>query len=506
MKYALTGVVVCAVAGVVVVSCGSSSNGNGPPAGDGGQDGTATDSSGSSSGGSGSSSGSGSGSSSGSSGSSSGGSGSSSGADSGMPADGGDGGSMAFAFPFPPVVAFGGPIITAPNVVTVTFAGDGMATQLASFGATVASSAYWDAVRAGYCIGTSCIGDGPAGTAVALTTAAAASYTDTVQPGGASTLQTALAALISGNTLPAPDDNTIYVLYFPATTTVTLDGAASCNSFDGYHNSMMVGTQAVAYAVVNECPAPMMTPVITTLQNTTITGSHEVAEAASDSSNGFYLDTNNPATWGWNDILGGEIGDLCVDQFGLGLDETTEGGFTVQRIWSINNASAGKNPCVPIPSGEVYFNAYTADSVVVMDVGASKTIQVDALADGVMAPWTLVPQDWTPSTTPYLSFTIQGGMNTDAGTQIQVQSGQSIQLTITLLADPSTSPNLEADGVVVSANGDMTTATAAHFWPFIVVSTAQADDAGITMMRQGPVRPRRLSKAERLSRLARGLR
>ena len=46
-------------------------------------------------------------------------------------------------------------------------------------------------------------------------------------------------------------------------------------------------------------------------------------------------------------------------------------------------------------------------------------------------------------------------------------------------AHPTNAPNGEADGVVVSANGSSTTATAAHFWPFIVLSTAEAKNAGI---------------------------
>jgi hypothetical protein len=396
-------------------------------------------------------------------------------------------------FPFPPVTYQGGPLIAAPNIVTITFPGDTLASQVATFGTSVASSTYWDTIRAGYCGGGTCIGDGPAGTSVALTAASATSYTDS-SAGGPSTLQTFLAGLITGATVPAPDANTIYALYFPTTTTITLDGGVSCQAFDGYHSAMTVGSQQVYYAVIPECPAPQMTPSITTLQNTTITASHEFIETSSDGSFqqfSFALNLNDPATWGWADVSSMEVGDLCADPFGLGQDEATENGFTVQRIWSAQHAAAGKNPCVPIPTGEVYFNAYSTYSVVVEDVGQTKTIEVDALADGAMGSWTVLPQDWTSQTSTYLSFSIQGGTNTDAGPEVQVQSGDRIQLQVTLTADPATAPYGEADAVLVSAIGNGQTATAAHFWPFIVLTTAQAADAGVTMMRHahGTVAP-----------------
>lgn len=397
-------------------------------------------------------------------------------------------------FPFPPVTYQGGTLIAAPKVVTLTFPGDALATQFGQIGASLTSSTYWDTVRAGYCGNGVCIGDGPAGTAVALTAAPAHTYTDSTQ-GKPATIQTFIAGLITAGEVPAPDANTIYALYVPASTTVTLDGSKSCQDFDGYHNSLMMGGKEVFYAIINECAAPQMAPPITLLQNTTITTSHEIIETASDGSSlnfSFYLDLNDQASFGWNDVQGGEIGDLCVDPFGLAQDETTEGGFTVQRIWSATNAAAGKNPCVPVPAGEVYFNAFSRVSAVVVGVGQSATIEVDALADGPMSAWTVIPQDWTDPSTQYLSFSIEGGTNTDAGPELQMQSGDKMQLTVTLLADPGNTVNGEADAVMVSANGNQQTATAAHWWPFIVLTPAEATAGGVTMMKRRTP-PRKLS-------------
>jgi hypothetical protein len=400
----------------------------------------------------------------------------------------------------------GAPLVTAPKIVSVTFPGDTMTARLDTFGSGVTSSSYWNTVTTGYCGGgTTCIGDGT-GSSVQVSQAPASSYADSTQ--GSSALQTYLSGLIAA--FPAaqqPDSNTIYTFYFPSTTTITLDGATSCQDFGGYHNALTMGNQPVIYAIVPECPV-QGGPATALEQETTLAASHEIAEAASDgiqteTTGGYYLDFNNPATWGWNDVGGGEIGDLCVDFMGLGGDATTENGFTVQRIWSILQASAGKNPCVPIPAGEVYFNAFSNYSVVVIDVGQSTTIQVDALADGAMSSgWQVTAVDVTDPSgqTKYLSFTIAGGTKDDAGNATkQVQSGDSLQLTVTMVQDPGQSQTEEGDAILLSTDGDPSTATKDHYWPFIVMTTAEAQDNGVSMMKHHP----RRSRVSDLARLVR---
>jgi hypothetical protein len=400
--------------------------------------------------------------------------------------------------PFPQVVYQGGGVVTAPKLVTVTFPGDTMAPQLDAFGASVASSSWWNAVRAGYCESDAgpCVGDGPAGVSVALTTAPAQNYTDSSQ-GGPSTLQTWLLAEIMSGALPKPDanaiTNTIYLIYFPSTTTVNLDGSPSCMGFDGYHGSATLGSQQVVYAVIDECPLgpppPPGSPTNTLLQETTLTAAHEIAEAATDPSNlalGYYLDLNDPSTWGWSDVEGGgEVADLCVDVFGLNQDETPDGMFTAQRIWSNAHAAAGGDPCNPLLSpGEVYFNAAPKESIFVVDVGKSVTFDVEAFSTGPMADWNLSAQDWSPyMTSPYLTFSIAGAMATDAGPTLQVNNGTSLKVTVTLTQDPGdliTNDGLSgADGALVSSVGDPNNPTAATYWPFIVLSPADAADSGI---------------------------
>ena len=439
-----------------VGACGSSSNGsNSSPQGD--------DDGGGNEGGS-------------SSGSSSGGS-----TDSGSPESGATDGPFVRAdhLPFPQLTYQGGPIMTATKVVSVTFPGDPNVSTFDQLGQNITSSTYWDAVRSGYCEtgGTTCIGDGPAGVSVQITTAPAASYTDAA-------LQTWIQTEITNGILPMPDttmpvSNTLYVLYFPMSTTITdPTGAQSCSAFDGYHGAMTIGSQQVPYAVVDECDYGSAQA---TLVATTETAAHEVFEAASDPGNptGFYLDFSDPNTWGWDDVMGGEAADLCTDMYGLGGDEASDGTFEAQRIWSNAFAMAGGDPCNPKPAGKTYFNASPSQAVYVLDVGGSVTFEASAFSTAPMGDWTLVAQDWTDPSTQYLSFTIQGGTNTDAGPVVMVNNGSKPKITMTLLKDPGPAPNDEADGVLLSVTGDPSNPTADNVWPFIVMSPADAEDAGI---------------------------
>jgi|HubBroStandDraft_6_1064221.scaffolds.fasta_scaffold137346_2 hypothetical protein len=403
----------------------------------------------------------------------------------------------------PQLAYAGGELLVSPQVVTVTFANDTLTSQLQAFGASVTSSAWWNEVRPGYCAsdGGVCVGDGPPGMSVVLTTSPMASYTDSGQ-GGTSSLQTWLASEFASGTLPSPGahSNRVYVIYFPVgdgatpITTVTLDGTTSCmeGGFDGYHNFMAVDGQQIPYAVVMECPPllpPLPTiPTIDLLQNTTITTSHEVFESSSDPipPTGFALPLSNLSdlnNLGWNDIVGVEGADLCVDPFGLEQDETTDGVYTVQRIWSNARAAQGIDPCVPAPANEAYFNAAPrSSSFFILGVGASVTFEVDAWSSGPIGDWTLFAQDWSASMSSFLSFSIAGGEDiSEAGPQIQVHNGSRIEVTMTLLADPGSLFSGEADGSIVSFSGDPANPTAAHYWPFAVMSPADATDAGIPL-------------------------
>lgn len=405
--------------------------------------------------------------------------------------NGGPGSFGASHAALPLLVEQGVSVLQAPKIVTVTFPGDANAAQLEAFGATVTNNSWWDTVRKGFCdpgSSTSCVGDGPTGSKVELTTAPAASYTDSSTGQTPSSLQAFIQGLIP-SAIPQPDAQTILVFYFPATTTIMLDGQASCSVFGGYHNSMSVGGTRFAYAVVNECP-PMTGTTRTPLEETTFEASHEILEAATDPAQvltttgeqvGYYLNLNDPSILPWNAVAGGEAGDLCLDFLGLGQDATTEGGFAVQRIWNNAAAAAGGDPCVPGVAG-AYFNVAPETWLLTTDVGGSASFTADAFSSAATPDWTVIGYDLNATSatnlSPYLAITINGAQRTT------VKNGDKVAVKVTLKQDPSNlsayGATLGAVGLLVSFNGtDPKTATAGHFWPFLVTSPADAVDAGL---------------------------
>src|SRR5262249_29629827 len=190
------------------------------------------------------------------------------------------------------------------------------AAVLAVLGGTLASTPWWHAVSAEYCVDGACIGNGPPGIAVTLAKNAAATYDH-------AGLEALLTTELDAGTLPKPDDNTVYLLYFPSTTIIHSEGLGdSCKGYAGYHTFFTYDSKKVPYAVMPECNS---TGNVTQLEYTTGTAAHELIEVATDpfpagDTFAYWLDTDDPNTWGWAGVEGGETGDMCVDYLGLDQD------------------------------------------------------------------------------------------------------------------------------------------------------------------------------------------
>ena len=212
------------------------------------------------------------------------------------------------------------------------------------------------------------------------------------------------AKINAGGGFPQPDANTMYVIFYPPATTVTLDGGALCQDFQGYHSDYAITPgQLVSYAVVGRCPPPV--PGLAEIDEVTAEASHEIIEMATDP-----LPQDKPAYsdvdadhMGWAMIGGGaEIGDLCApfpDSFYKPAGLTT----LVQRVWSNAAAAAGHDPCQP-DGASPYFNSapvltdtlqvvgspfgsFTTKGVKI-PVGSSKTIELDLYSDApTSGPW-----------------------------------------------------------------------------------------------------------------------
>jgi Bacterial Ig-like domain (group 3) len=167
-------------------------------------------------------------------------------------------------------------------------------------------------------------------------------------------IQNELLAQVTAGHLPAPvldaqgNNNTLYMVYFPAGVNITLaPGVASCvrGGFCAYHNSTAgrFSTHPLLYGVMPDMQPPSLcaSGCGSTLpfDNVTIVTSHELSEAISDAQVG---DANSAARpLGWIDPnTGAEIGDVCT---GIPATVTVNNhSYSVQQEWSnLQNQCAG---------------------------------------------------------------------------------------------------------------------------------------------------------------------
>jgi hypothetical protein len=288
----------------------------------------------------------------------------------------------------------GGAILEKPEIVTVTFrhivmgdagvdggdagyeldAGpdgsppgtpDPFLGTLRAFDNLILTTNWWTQAMAGYCNNSgTCIGQGKQAGAVELPDIGIykAALVDESTGGGGASLTDDIVAWVKSGVLPAPNAETLYAIYLPLGTSISLQGTASCVEFLGYHSSVMVtlpdGVTQVeaAYAVMPRCDfGGTKTDLLNML---TTTASHEFAEAATDAhpttDGAYYMieDDNWVPSIGIS-YAGGEVGDVCINA--ASYDES---GYQVQPIWSNGAAKASQDPCEPTtPSTEVYYGA-----------------------------------------------------------------------------------------------------------------------------------------------------
>jgi hypothetical protein len=344
--------------------------------------------------------------------------------------------------------------MVSPHLVPISFAGDPLAAPIDTFIAEmVADTSYWNGATAEY-------GVGPLTTSPSqhLAEAAPASITD-------AQIQTWLTSKILSGAFPRPDSNTIYAIFYPKESAVTMDAGTSCQQpgFNAYHQEYAVigngAATAVAYVVVGRCPPPV--PEATDMDMVSGEASHEIIEAATDP-----RPTTRPAYGqvdpdglGWALVgAGSEIGDLCA-----GFPESfyKPSGITtlVQRVWSNAGAAASHDPCQPQGTSP-YFNsaAVLDDKIQVVDpqgvftmqtkgvlipVGSERDVELDLYSDAPTAgPWLMSARDMSSSigaTTDTLSFSFSNSVpcpaNWGTGASCgQGQNGDKVHLLIKALA------------------------------------------------------------------------
>jgi len=364
------------------------------------------------------------------------------------PTDAGPNGEPSTTYPaphpsMPQVVTLGGPVLANPKFVPVTFANDDATfpPALEDFLNRVGGTAY-------FASNTSEYGVGPASAlaTVASSESAAAQLDDT-------DVQAWLAGKLNADDpgFPVPDIDTLYVLIYPAATTITLNGATqhSCQDFGSYHSDVALDAAhsnlKVPYVVLPRCSdygnltgVPAATAALSSALLNAVTDPEPLDAPA------FAQTDTDHIAWTFA-FGGGEICSLCAQE-SSSFGTLSEIPYTAQRCWSNQSAAAGHDPCAPAPAGVAYFNGLpvlpdTLDvgngvmtEAVRIAAGTSRTLAVDLFSDAATAgPMSVAALDYGSligmPTRLTLSLDTPTGLN-----------GQHLNLTITVpqaLATPA---------------------------------------------------------------------
>jgi hypothetical protein len=258
-----------------------------------------------------------------------------------------DGPWPAAHYPIPLMTDNGGPVLAAPELVTVTFVGNPDRDALRTFDSTFAEGTpWWTAVSSGYGVGAVKSG----GNVELPDTVSGTTLND-----DAAAISDLIISWVASGALPTPDGNTVYVIFFPASTTITFEGGNSCQTFGGYHSEAEVPTEGgivlAPYAVIPNCP---QTGTDQPMADTTDATSHEVIETATDPHNVAPAWAGYDVAWfrqGRTPVVL-EVADACETYAPV----TDSNGYALTRSWSDTAAKASSDPCQPELPGEIFYD------------------------------------------------------------------------------------------------------------------------------------------------------
>lgn len=386
----------------------------------------------------------------------------------------------ALAEPLPEVRDVGGGVLAAPRIVPIVYASDDATTQgqILDFLTKLPATDYWQTTAKEYGVTGATVT-----TPVVVSDPAPTTIDDSViQTWIAGYLNEAVAGQDAGadagtSAWPAPDENSIYIVFYPAGTSVTISNgpgyppSVSCTDFGAYHDEDPLASGSTPYAVIPRCNGYLGQSGINFV---TGAASHELFEAATDpfpSSAPAFDDVNFNGS-GWEINAGGpEIGDLCKLESNA-FFVPTGFAYSVQRMWSDVQAAGGHEPCAPNVAGAgPYFTAFPdLDGVeiypdyyysgVLVEPGSSRTIEIHLASDApTSGPWSV-------------SATEQGGPQAPADPDNLLsfvwdkttgQNGDVLHLTITRKETPSTTYTHGLPLVISSTLGTTTNS----FWTMV---------------------------------------
>lgn len=320
-------------------------------------------------------------------------------ADGSAPSDAGevttvDGGPvLTTAIRAPRVVSYGGPVLSQPRWQPIFFQDPENQLDLEDFLGSIGCTDYWDTIGSDYGVG-----GGVSAPTANIAEAAPAKIDDNA-------IKKWLLTKIKAGAVEAPTANTVYVIFYPSSTEITLSGSTSCLDFGGYHGEIAVGSgQYAAYAVIPSCG---------NFDQLTSTITHELIEASTDPYPNFnpaysFPDDRDVA---WAFAAGGEVGDLCTFIQGSTINFGNY-PYAVQRSFSNKASLTGHDPCVPTTSTYFYAAPSLEMSVQAKDLG-------NFVTSGISVP---------PGTTKTVAVTIGAdGTNVNA-VNVSALSGKKLQL------------------------------------------------------------------------------
>jgi hypothetical protein len=309
-------------------------------------------------------------------------------------------------------------VLRPMNLVTVVSTGDPNATDLFGFADALIASQWWQTIGKDYDLGV------PSQSVHVLGPAITANPTS-------GDMTAYIASAIAGESAAAANGETMYVLYLPEGVDIvdaTMGVNSNCEYYSGYH--AQYDDSGDAWGVVQHCP--VAGSGVTDFEWTTIIGSHEIAEGASDPipGSGWALPPVDPqAPWSqvpWILAVGGEIADMC------NYTQTAEGGYTYQRIWSNTAAGLGADPCVPAYPQYAYCNASAPLGWYPISSGGSVTIPMTGFSDRATSDWTVEATVWSSSGPSFeVSTTSPTSMLRGGTTYPTTNNGRSFTVTVT---------------------------------------------------------------------------
>jgi hypothetical protein len=206
---------------------------------------------------------------------------------------------------------------------------------------------------------------------------------------------------------PAPDKQTIFILYIPCKAPQALDGF-HCTS----HHPKIVPTITEPGFTNLDSMAVVTGDPSSATDSKTATASHELAEAVTDTGNGYsIIATSKARPWAGNETAFVEDEDLGVveaadmssgarwqEQF-FSTSPPLEATYTYQRIYANRPARRGGDPAVPA-SPHPYYNVTAGQNWYEVTAGDSaKSVNITGWSTKKIPPWTVTAAitTWTDS-------------------------------------------------------------------------------------------------------------